>query len=112
MVEHLLNENLSFRPSFDKRKKTTSATILDLDINILHKIFDISVHDKTNIFNLNVVKYPSLQSFVPDNILNNIRFQASKVIFKNLFFKDLIQKKTWQCTKTYLLNIPKAIFGV
>ena len=42
-------------------EKNTSATFLDLDINILHKIFDISVHDKTNNFNLNVVKYPSLQ---------------------------------------------------
>lgn len=53
---------------------TSSATVLDLDISIVSNRFKISVYDKTNDFGFHVVKYPSLQSNVPDKILYNVYY--------------------------------------
>ena len=60
-----------------------SATVLDLDIQIHENNFHISIYDKTNNFNFKVVKYPSLRSNVPDQILYNV-FYSQMIRFLNI----------------------------
>ena len=62
---------------------TYSATVLDLDINIKENKFEVSVFDKTNSFSFNVVKYPSLNSNVPDQVLYNV-FYSQIIRFLNI----------------------------
>ena len=66
---------------------TNTATVLDLDITIIDNIFNISVFDKTNNFNFEVVKYPSLKSNVPNQILYNV-FYSQLVRFLNICNKE------------------------
>ena len=80
---------------------TSSATVLDLDINIVDNTFDISVYDKTNNFNFDVVKFPSLQSNIPDNVLYNV-YYSQLIRYLNISsnstnFLKLLKQLTDKC---------------
>ena len=77
------------------------ATVLDLDINITQSLFDISVYDKTNKFDFEVVKYPSIQSNIPDQCLYNVFYSQAvrylNICNKDYFFLDCLKKLTEKC---------------
>ena len=56
---------------------TLSATVLDLEVQINNNKFDISVYDKTDKFGFHVIKYPSVQSNIPDNVLYNVFYSQT-----------------------------------
>ena len=96
-----------------------SATVLDLDISIENGMFNVSVFDKTDGFNFEVVKYPSLDSNVPDNILYNVFYsQALRYLYictdKTSFLKclkPLFNKcKTKGATTNKLISKLKQLF--
>lgn len=53
---------------------TFSASVLDLDVNIETGKFRVSVFDKTNEFGFDVVKYPSINSNIPDGVLYSVYY--------------------------------------
>ena len=61
---------------------TLSATVLDLNISIINDKFQVSVFDKTDNFSFDVVKYPSLSSNTPDNLLYHVYYsQALRYLY-------------------------------
>lgn len=54
-----------------------NANVLDLQIDVLDNQFDIQVYDKTNNFNFEVFKYPSINSNIPENILPNVFYSQA-----------------------------------
>ena len=62
---------------------TTEATILDLNIKIENDKFNIGIYDKTDNYNFEVVKYPSIHSNIQDSLLYNV-FYSQMLRFFNI----------------------------
>ena len=92
---------------------SNKATVLDLDINITNNKFDINIYDKTDTFNFEVVKYPSIQSNIPNKCLYTVFYSQAvrylKICNKNEFFLDCLKKLTDKCiNKGANLNMIKS----
>ena len=62
---------------------TTEATILDLIVKIENGKFNIGIYDKTDNYDFEVVKYPSIQSNIQDSLLYNV-FYSQLLRFFNI----------------------------
>ena len=58
----LNRENIGFK----------SATVLELDVNVVDNRFQVGVYDKRDSFNFEVFRYPSFESNIPNRIIYSV----------------------------------------
>ena len=90
----LNRENIGFK----------SATVLELDVNVVDNRFQVGVYDKRDSFNFEVFRYPSFESNIPNRIIYSVflsqlvrygrvcNFEEGFVTATKLLVEQLIQK--------------------
>ena len=58
-----------------------SASVLEMQIDIIEDKFKVGVFDKRDSFNFKVFRYPSISSNIPDRAFHNV-FSANKLDFQ------------------------------
>ena len=81
-----------------------SATVLELDVNVVDNRFLVGVYDKRDSFNFEVFRYPSFESNIPNRIIYSVflgqlvrfgrvcNFEKGFVTATKLLVERLIQK--------------------
>ena len=80
--------------------KGQHATILELDVSILNKIFVYKLFDKRDGFPFSIVKMPYLSSNIPYNIFyNTILSEILRIARCSLFYSDFLTKSKELCKR-------------